>query len=165
MDIRSDLEKVINKTIRLGNDLAVAQERFVQSGLYDIFNSALDTGIKVALPDIAEDIVIDVKDAILENGLKDGTKQIWNNIKEFGRSTLGIVTGKFDSIEQIQMATKTGGVLDTVSKVFDYALDKAVDNEKISKATRQSLKTKKNSIVKNIKSKVSENLDEQIRIY
>lgn len=162
MDIKTDIDKALSNVANLGKSIELAQEKFVQSGLYDIFNSALDTGIRIALPDIAEDVVISVKDSLLDNGLKDGIKQIWNNIKEFGKSALGIVTGKFENIEQVQIATKTGGVLDTISKIFDFALDKAVDNEKITKSTKQSLKTKKNSIIKDIKNKVSENLDEQV---
>ena len=161
MAIEINLDNAINKLNSLGNCLEEAQERFLQSDLYDIFNSVLDTGIRVALPDIAEDVVIDMKDSLMENGFKDGARQIWNNIKDFGKSTLGLVTGKFENIEQVQMATKTGGVLDIISKVFDFALDKAVGNEKITKTTRQSLKTQKNLIVKNIKNKVSESLDNQ----
>lgn len=163
MNIETDLGKAINNIVALGNNIAAAQEQFVQNNLYDIFNMALDTGIKIALPEIVEDAVIDIKDALLENGFKEGAKQIWNNIKEFGKSAIGIASGKFENLEQVQTAVKTGGVLDVVSKIFDFALNKAVDNEKISKKTRQSLKTKKNSIVNDIKTKVSENLDEQIR--
>ena len=163
MNIETDLGKAINNIVALGNNLAAAQEQFVQNNLYDIFNMALDTGIKIALPEIVEDAVIDIKDALLENGFKEGAKQIWNNIKEFGKSALGIVSGNFENLGQVQTAVKTGGVLDVVSKIFDFALNKAVDNEKISKSTRQSLKTKKNSIVKDIKNKVLENLDAQIK--
>lgn len=162
MDITNDMNRVLNNVMSLGNKLADIQERFVQSNLYDIFNVALDTGIRIGVPDIAEDSVIDIKNALLENGIKDGIKQIWNNIKEYGKSALGIVSGNFDSIEQVELATKTGGVLDSISKIFDFALDKAVEKEKISKSTRQNLKSKKNLIVKDIKNKVSEDLNNQV---
>lgn len=162
MDIDNSLGKVLNNVSNLGNMLATAQEKFTQSNLYGIFDTALDAGIKIALPNVVEDAAIDIKDALLENGFKEGAKQIWSNIKEYAKSTWGIVSGKFDSLEQVQIATKTGGVLDNVSKIFDYALDKAVDNGKITKSVRQSLKTKKNSIVKDIKNKVSEDLDNQV---
>ena len=70
MNIETDLGKAINNIVALGNNLAAAQEQFVQNNLYDIFNMALDTGIKIALPEIVEDAVIDIKDALLENGFK-----------------------------------------------------------------------------------------------
>lgn len=160
MNIENNLEKAIND---ISNGLAIAQEKFIQSNLYDIFNSALDTGIKLALPDIAEDIVIDIKDSLIENGFKDGAKQIWNNVKEYGKSALGIISGNFDSVEQIQIATKTGGILDMVSKIFDFALDNVVKDGRISKSIKQSLKSKKNTIVKDIKNKISEDLDTQVK--
>lgn len=162
MEFNKNLENVINHVTELGNKLAIAQEKFVQSNLFDIFNYALDTGIKIALPDIAEDAVIDIKDTLLDNGFKNGAKQIWNHMKDFGKSVLGIATGNFESIEQVKIATKTGGVLDIVSKIFDFSLDKAVDNEKITKSIKQSLKSEKNSVIKSIKNKISENLDNQV---
>lgn len=146
----------------IGETIVEAQEKFVESNLYGIFNSALDTGIRIALPEVAEDVVIDVKDTLMENGFRDGVKQIWNNIKEFGKSAYGLITGKFESVEQIQNATKEGGVLDVVSGIFDFALNKAVDNEKISKSTRQNVKNAKNSVVRSIKNQVSDSLDKQI---
>ena len=161
MEIEKSLEKVRENFMEIGENIALAQEKFMQSNLYDIVNNVLDVGIKVALPEVAEDVVIDIKDTLMENGLKDGTKQIWNNIKEFGKSALGIVTGKFDNIEQIQIATKTGGALDFLSKIFDFALDKAEDKGNISKNVKKSLKTEKNSIIKNVKIKVNNNLEEQ----
>ena len=50
-----------------------------------------------------------------------------------------------------------------MSKIFDFALDKAVSNKKISKTMKQSIKSEKNSIVKDIKTKINENFDEQIK--
>lgn len=157
-----DLENIREHVISFGNNLAEAQEKFVQSDLYGIFNSALDTGIRIALPEVAEDIVIDVKDTLMENGFQEGAKQIWNHLKDVGKSIYGLATGKFETIEQLYTAAKTGGVLDILSNIFDFALDKAVDNEKITKSTRQSIKSQKNSIIKNIKNKVSEDLDKQV---
>lgn len=159
MNLSTDLGKALNNIV---DNIEEAQAKFVQSDLYGIFNSALDLGIRYALPEIAEDAVIDIKDSLMENGLREGAKQIWNNIKEFGKSALGLLTGKFESVEQIQMATKSGGVLDIVSGLFDFALDKSVDNGGISKSTRQSMKSTKNSIVKSVKNQISENIDKQI---
>lgn len=156
--------KLVNIFDKLNNGLENCQQKFMQSNLYDIFNMALDTGIRIALPEIAENIVIDIKDSLLENGFKDGTKQIWDNLKEYGKSVLGIASGKFDSIEQVKLATKTGGTIDIISKIFDFALDKVVDNGKVSKGIKQKIKNQKNSIVKDIKSKISEDLDNQIKV-
>ena len=159
MNLGTDLENTLNNIV---DSIEEAQAEFMQSDLYGIFNTALDAGIRIALPEVAEDIVIDAKDALMENGIREGAKKIWENIKTFGKSALGLATGKFESIEQIQVAAKSGGVLDIISNIFDFALDSAVDNEKISKTTGKSIKSSKNSVVKSIKSKISENIDEQV---
>lgn len=158
MDLKNNINKAINN---LENNIANAQEKFMESGLYNVFDKALDTGIRIALPEVVEDVAIDIKDAIFENGLTNGVKQIWNNIKDFGKSVYGIVTGKFDNIDQIKEVTKSGGVLDGLSKIFDFALDKAVDKDKITKQESKSIKTQKNSIIKDIKDNFSESLDKQ----
>lgn len=146
-----------------GEKWADAQERFMESNIGKVLNNALDTTLRVALPDVAEDIVIDAKDALFENGLVGGAKQIWSNIKEFGKSALGLVTGKFETVEQVQTATKSGGILDGISDLFDFALEKSVESGKISKSERQKIKSSKNSILKEIKGNISEEVDNQIK--
>ena len=74
---------------------------------------------------------------------------------------MGVSTGKFENIEQIQKATKTGGVLDTISSAFDFALEKAVDNGKITRKARQSIKTQKNDMIKKMKKEITEEVDNQ----
>lgn len=163
MDLSEGLENVKNSLLVFEEKLADAQERFMKTNIGKILNNALDTGIKIALPDVAEDIVISTKDSLLQNGLKDGVKEIWNNIKDYGKSVFGLVTGNFESVEQVQKATKSGGILDVFSNIFDFALDKSVDSGKISKSARKSLKSAKNSILKEIKGDISEELDNQVK--
>ena len=160
MEIINKIGQTLNN---FGEKWAEAQERFMESNIGKVLNNALDTSLRIALPNVAEDIVIDAKDALLENGLVDGAKKIWSNIKEYGKSVLGLATGKFESVEQVQMATKSGGILDGISDLFDFALDKSVDNGKITKSERQKIKSSKNSILKDIKSNISEELDNQIK--
>lgn len=100
--------KALMVGVEMGNKIGNLQQKFVESNLYDIFNTALDTGIRIALPDIAEDAVIDIKDNLFEYGIKDGIKEVWNDVKDYGKSALGIATGNFESIEQVQKASKSG---------------------------------------------------------
>ncbi len=163
MNITEIGQEIGEKLSVFNEKLVEAQNRFMESNIGQLLNNALDTTLKIALPEFAEDAVIGAKDALLENGLIDGSKQIWNNIKEYGKSVLGIASGKFESVEQVQMATKSGGILDSVSSLFDFALDKAVEKEKITKSERQELKSNKNSFLKNMKSEISEELDNQVK--
>ena len=145
----------------IGDKISNLQEKFVESNFGKIVKEVMNVGIRVALPDFAENMVIDVTNSLYDNGLKDGIKEIWNNKKSYGKSFLGVSTGKFDNIEQIQNATKNGGILDTISSAFDFALEKAVDNEKITKKARQSIKTQKNEMIKKMKKEITEEVDNQ----
>ncbi len=160
MDLGNKIKEGLSE---FNEKLVDAQRRFMETNIGKILNNALDATLKIALPDVAEDVVIGAKDALLENGLIDGAKQIWNNIKEYGKSALGLATGNFESVEQVQMVAGSGGILDGISSLFDMALDKSVDSGKITKSARQKIKSSKNSILKNIKSEVTEELDNQIK--
>ena len=158
MEIFNNVGKTLNS---LGDKISEAQGKFAESNFGRIVSNVLDVGIRIALPDFSENMVIDIKDAIFNNGLKDGVKQIWNNIKEYGKSFLGLSTGKFNNIDEVQKATKNGGILDTISSAFDFALEKSVDNGKITRKARQSLKTQKNKMIKDMKDEILEEIDNQ----
>ena len=44
---------------------------------------------------------------------------------------MGIVTGKFENVNQMQTAVKTGGIIDGISSVLNYTINKIVDKGKI----------------------------------
>ena len=155
------MENMGQKLSNISEKISDIQGKFFESNFGQIINSVLDVGIRVALPDFSENMMIDIKNALFENGLKDGVKQIWTNIKEYGKSFLGISTGKFNNIDEIQKATKTGGILDTISSAFDFALEKSVENGKITRKARQSIKKQKNSMIKDMKKEILDEVDNQ----
>jgi len=153
--------KEINQN--LGNDLYNMQKSFMQSAVGKIINGALDIGLKAALPDLIEDEVIDIKDVVLENGLKEGIKEVINSAMDFGKSAVGIVTGNFETVEQVQMAVKSGGILDKTSDLLDCAINLANSKDLINKTTSSLIKQSKNSIISSISNKIEETLTNQIK--
>ena len=123
-----------------------------------ILNSCLDAGIKAVCPNIIDDELIEIKDAVIENGIEGGIKEIITSVKDFGKSTLGLITGNFESIEQIELAVKNGGVIDTVSDIIDLAIDSATKNGAIDKDISKLIKKGKNAIVKDFTKSMSEDL-------
>ena len=64
-----------------------------------------------------------LKDNLINYGLKDGIKKSIDDAINIGKSTIGIVTGNFENINQVQNAIKTGGIIDNVSnKISDSTL-------------------------------------------
>ena len=163
MEILEQINNVKERALNIGNTIGQLQQKFMNSGLYNIANSALDIGLKAVLPDFIEDQVIDIKDCIFENGLQEGINKTIDTVKDFGKSVLGIATGNFENISQIQMASKNGGIIDTFSKFLDKALDKVDSTGIIDASTKKLIKTQKNSIMNNIKKDISKNLDDQVK--
>ena len=139
MELENNME--INK---FSNKLFEAQQNFLQTTIGKTINSAIDIGLKAVLPDIIEDQIIDIKNAILENGFSEGIKEVINSSINTGKSLMGIVTGNFENVSQIQMAVKKGGILDKISELLDYGINIANNKKLIDKSISNLLKNGKN---------------------
>lgn len=139
------------------------QKSFLESNLGKTINSALDIGLKAALPNLIEDQVIDVKNIILEQGFKEGVKQIINSGIEIGKSITGVVTGNFENISQVQLAVKNGGILDSISQLLDVTINFAKNKNLINNSISKILKQSKNTIINSISDKIEETLTNQVK--
>lgn len=139
-----------------------SQNRFLETTLGKIINTGLDIGIRAALPNIIEDQVIDIKDEILQNGFQAGIKKTISSAIDLGKSALGMVTGKFDNIEQARTVVKSGGLIDSVSDLLDKGISLAEKNGKVSNSTASLVRKGKNVILDTINSNIERNFDNQI---
>lgn len=81
MELTLNNEKNL-KEINLENK----QNSFLDSTLWKVVNTGLNAGIRALLPNLIEDQVIDVKDAIIKSGFKTGAKQAINSAIDLGKS-------------------------------------------------------------------------------
>ena len=81
----------------------------------------------------------------------------------FGKSAIGIFTGKFENIEQIQIAIKKGGILDNVSDLIDLSSKKAKEKGLISSKAAIAIKGGKNTIIKSIENNIENTLEDQVK--
>ncbi|MBR3614324.1 MAG: hypothetical protein IKL55_04005 [Clostridia bacterium] len=162
-----DIDNSINNKNEINQNLGIriyeAQQSFLQTSLGKAVNTAIDIGLKSILPDLIEDEVIDIKDCILENGFKSGVEEILKSGIDFGKSVSGIITGNFESIEQVQMAVKNGGILDKTSELLDNIINFVKQKNLINNTTASLIKQGKNSIISSISNKVEETLTNQIK--
>ena len=142
-------------------NLEKEQNNFLNSSLGKIINNATDIGLRYILPDLIEEEIIDIKDALIKNGLKEGIQTAVNNAINIGKSALGIVTGKFENVSQIKKAVEQGGLIDTVSDVIDFATNKAQKAGIIDRNVGNIIKSGKNSILNNISSSIEKELINQ----
>ena len=160
MELNQELCKEINLE---RNELYIEQKSFLESDIGKGVNAAIDIGLKALLPNFIENEVIDIKNAILENGFKEGLKEAINSGIDIGKSISGIVTGNFENISQVEMAVKKGGILDKISDVLDYSINIANKKDVINNNVSSILKQGKNSIINAVSDKIEERLTNQVK--
>ena len=154
IDIQNELN---NKNLEVGKE----QKSFLETTLGGIINTGLNLGIKYLLPDFVEDEVINIKDTILNEGFKEGLNTAIDEAVDLGKSAIGIVTGKFDDVSQMQKAVENGGIIDTISKGIDTAINKVTEKGKLNDTISNVIKKGKNLILDNISSNIEEMIVEQ----
>lgn len=156
-----ELINEINTEIELENK----QQNFFKSFLGRTINGAIDIGLRALLPDLIEEQVIDIKNALIENGLQEGINTAINSGKDFVKSFIGIFTGKFENIEQINIATGNGGIVDTISDGLDYSLEKIYDKGYINNTIFSIIKSGKNALLNTIEGNLNKELENQTNIF
>ena len=119
-----ELENELENKFELNVNLEKEQKNFFDTTLGKVINSGLDFGLRAILPDMIENQIINIKDALFENGIKDGIQTAVDSIIDFGKSVSGIFTGKFENMSQVETAIGNGGIIDTVSDLIDKSLVK-----------------------------------------
>ena len=144
------------------NSLEIKQNNFLQSALGKAINNGINIGLRYLLPNWAEDKVIELKDNLLNYGLKDGISKTIQSVIDTGKSAIGIVTGNFENVNQINEAVKNGGIIDSVSEIFDSVLNKIYSSGKLNDTTFNLIKNGKNSILNNVEKNIESTLTSQI---
>lgn len=144
------------------NSLEIKQNNFLQGALGKAINNGINIGLRYLLPNWAEDKVIELKDNLLNYGLKDGISKTIQSVIDTGKSAIGIVTGNFENVNQINEAVKNGGIIDSVSGIFDSVLNKIYSSGKLNDTTFNLIKNGKNSILNNVEKNIESTLTTQI---
>ncbi len=139
------------------------QKNFLETTLGKTINAGLDIGLRALLPNFIEDQIIDIKDTIIKEGFGEGVKKAIDTAIDFGKSALGIITGNFESVSQAQTAIKNGGLIDGISGVLDFAIDKISKIISIPKAITNTIKNGKNIILDNISNNIESEFNNQLK--
>lgn len=159
------MENNLNNTIEINNNLnnELEQKNFLETTLGKTINTGIDIGIRALLPDYIEGQVIDLKDNLIKYGLKEGIKKSINDAINLGKSAIGIVTGNFENISQVQEAIKSGGIIDNVSNLLDDVINKVYKNGVINSTVAKTIKQGKNSILNNVEKNIENTFNNQIK--
>ena len=157
----NNLEK--NEEMSINNNLINdnTQKRFLETTLGKTINTAIDIGIRAILPDFVENQIIDIKDNLLNYGLKEGISKTIDDAVDLGKSVIGIVTGNFENISQMQNAVKSGGLIDGISSLLDNVVDKVEKVGLINNTIAKTIKQGKNVILNNVENKIENAFSKQ----
>ena len=152
----------INNNVKIENDLEKEQNNFFNSFLGKAINTAIDFGIRAILPDFLEEQIINVKNNLIDNGLKEGIQKTIDDVINLGKSTIGLVTGKIENVEQMQDIVKSGGVIDGVSELWDFVVDKVRDSGKLKSDVATILKNGKDVVLNNVEKNIENSFKKEI---
>lgn len=102
-EIRNELS-IVNQE----ENIETAQNSFLETTIGKVINTGFDIALRSILPNAIEDEVIGIKNVIFSEGLKSGLKTAVDSAINLGKSAMGIVTGKFDTVSQAYTAVKSG---------------------------------------------------------
>lgn len=138
------------------------QKDFLNSTLWKTINNGIDIGLRYLLPDLIEDEIIELKDNLINFGLKDGIKKSIDSVIETGKEAIGVLSGNFENVTQIQKAVKNGGIIDKISDVLDVVIEKGEEKGKINSSIGRALKKGKSSILSSVERNIETTLNNQI---
>lgn len=157
-----EIEKNLEKENIIENSIERKQNYFLETTLGKVVNKALDIGISMLLPDFIDKQVINIKDNLFEYGLKEGIDKTIKDTIEIGKSSIGIFTGNFENINQMQSAIEEGGIIDGISNVLDIALNTINKNGIINSNIVDILSKGKNVILDILQNNIEETFKNQI---
>ncbi len=155
MDILENINDMGNKLIK-NFDLVNLQDNFLKSNIGQIANTAIDIGLKSMLPDFVENEVIEIKDALITGGLKEGIDTAIENSINIGKKVLGLENFEFKTVEQAQQAVENGGLSMGISNSIDSILKNLSESKIISENIYNLIKTGKDLILNNISTNVED---------
>ena len=158
-----EIEK--NKNIELKQEIIneKSQKNFLETTLGKTINTAIDIGIRALLPDFIDDQIINVKNNLIKNGLQEGIKKTIDDAVDIGKSAIGIITGNFENVNQMQTAVKTEGIIDGISTLLDTVVNKVQSKGLIDYNIARTIKEGKNIILNNVESNIEKTFTDQIK--
>ena len=159
-----DIENQLNNEKNINNNIEIEKEQknFLETIIGKIVNTGLDIGIRALLPDFIDEQVINLKDNLFEYGFKEGITKTIDDAVNLGKSAIGIFTGNFENIEQMQSAVQTGGLIDGLSDLLDTVVGKVFQKGLINSNVANILTQGKDIILDNVQSNIEKTFTEQI---
>ena len=158
MEIENVLENNINN-----NNLEKNQNNFLNTDLGKMINNGIDVGIRALFPDYIEEVIINIKNAIINNDFEDCISKAINSAIEKGKKAINIISENFTSIGQAQNAIKQGNLLSQISKIFDQTVNNSMELSNLDDSIKQTINNKKEVVLSNVDKNINNSFKKQLK--
>lgn len=158
-----ELVQNLNNDITKNIELEKKQNNFLESTLGKVINTGLNLGLRALLPDMIENQVIEIKDTLFKEGLKEGINKAISSAVDLGKSAVGIVTGNFENVSQAQAAIQKGGIIDGVSDAVDFVLDKTEQKGMLPTTVTRTIRNGKNTLLNTVSNNIENEFNKQLQ--
>jgi len=156
-----DKQVSLNNELEINNELSESDNEFLKTKLGQAINNAIDSGLKAVLPDKIEDEIIEIKDSLVEGGIKEAAEKTIEIAIEKGKDIIGSSSNLFKNISEVKQAIDKGGFINGVSEAIDITLDKVEEKGLLSEKVTELIKLGKNIILNDTTKNVNTELDNQ----
>jgi len=142
-----DMTNNLNQNIERETSLTLANEqnRFFETRIGNIINRGLDIGIRMIFPSFLEDGIIEVKDALFNEGLGSAVRTAIDETINLGRQALNFITRGFRSTPEAMQIMDSGGLTENVAKAVDEVITKACTSNNINEEVGRALLARKSN--------------------
>ena len=99
---------------------------------------------------------------LLKYGFSEGIKTTIQDTISVGKSAIGLITGKFDNINQMQQAIKAGGLIDGISSLLDIAISNGSKNGIFNFSTANNLIKGKDILLDSVQKNIEKTFSKQL---
>ncbi len=157
------LNNNLNNNLDLSEKIGELQNKFLKINWGEAINNAVDSGLKIILPDFIENEIIDIKNAFIKGGLKEGIQTAIDITINKGKEIIGIFTGNLENISQAEAIIKNGGLIKNVAKILESIVDKLVKNDLLKEGIGNLIKSGKDTILNYAEKNIDKVNKEQIK--
>jgi len=161
MDILNNINEIGNK-ISDALNLEELQNKFINSEIGKITNYAIDFGLKTILPDYMENEVIEIKDAFIQGGIKEGVNSAVENAIDVGKNILGISDVEFKNINDVKDVLQQGEVTEKLANTIENVVDVLEKTNIIPENVADLIKEGKNIFFDSLDNNLNKEMSNQI---
>ncbi|MCL2382801.1 MAG: hypothetical protein FWC79_01160 [Oscillospiraceae bacterium] len=162
-----EMTNSLGQSVGRENSLTIAreQDRFFDTTLGRVINRGIDLGIRAIFPEFLENKVIDVKDALINEGLNSAIRTAIDQTLELGRRALSdFLTRGFRNVSDARDVLETGDLLANVSKELDHVIERTERNNADRLNIGSNLSERKAMLLEMVRRDVDSCISEQIEL-